>query len=118
MQIDGLDFGRITIDGRTYTTDVLIFPNGTVRDHWWRDRGHLLRREDLIQLLDTGPDQIVVGTGIHGRMQPAAGLAATLAAEGVRLTLLANAEARRHYNRLAQRGGAARRLAAGFHLTC
>jgi len=118
MEIDGLEFGRITIAGRTYSTDVLIFPDGGVQDQWWRARGHLLSREDLAPLLAVNPGEIVVGTGVHGRMRPAAGLVSALAAEGVRLTLLPNAEARAEYNQRVQQGAEGLRLAACFHLTC
>ena len=121
MRIDSFDFGRITITGKTYTSDVLIFPDGRVQDQWWRARGHLLSREDLIPLLDTDPAEIVVGTGVNGRMRPAPGLVAALAAEGVRLTLLPNAAARTEYNQRVKRttrGATDQRLAACFHLTC
>jgi hypothetical protein len=118
MRIDSLDFGRITIAGQTYTTDVLVFPDGRVQDHWWRTRGHLLCAEDLAPLMAAKPAEIVVGTGIYGRMRPAGELVSDLGNQGVRLTLLPNAEARTHYNHQVAQGAEGRRLAACFHLTC
>lgn len=35
MAIEDYEFGRITIDGATYTSDVIIRPEG-VDDSWWR----------------------------------------------------------------------------------
>ena len=118
MRIDSLEFGRITIDGRTYTTDLLIFPDGRVQDRWRRSRGHVLSREDLSPLLAAAPREIVVGTGVNGRMRPTAGLVSALAAEGVHLTLLPNGEARARYNQCVRQRGENQHLAACFHLTC
>jgi hypothetical protein len=118
MPIDKVEFGRITIDGKTFTTDVLVFPDGRVQDQWWRARGHVLTREDLAPLMRTQPQEIIVGTGAYGRMRPATGLATTLAAQGVRLTALPNAEARQRYNQLLGQRGRGPSLAACFHLTC
>ena len=116
--IEALAFGTITITGETFTTDVLIFPDGSVKDRWWRGRGHVLTREDLTPLLVAGSREIVVGTGMHGRMRPVPGLVSALEAEGVRLTALANVEARRAYNQRLKQGAGGLRLAACFHLTC
>jgi hypothetical protein len=118
MPIEGLEFGRITIDGETFTTDVLVFPDGRVQDQWWRARGHVLTREDLAPLMKAGPEEIIAGTGVYGRMRPVSGLAAELANEGIRLTALPNAEARQRYNQRLEQPGRQHRLAACFHLTC
>lgn len=117
-RIDGLAFGAITISGRRFTTDVLIFPDGSVKDQWWRARGHVLSGEDLAPLLAAGAREIVVGTGMHGRMRPVSGLVADLEAQGIRLITLANSEARRRYNNQLKVGAEGQRLAACFHLTC
>ncbi|MFO7715989.1 hypothetical protein [Desulfosarcina sp.] len=54
--IDSSAFGVMTIDGRTYTSDLFIFPDGRVRDGWWRQRGHVLCVDDLLALVDTAPE--------------------------------------------------------------
>lgn len=118
MHIDGLEFGTITIAGQRFCTDVLIFPDGSVKDHWWRARGHVLSRDDLAPLLAAGSREIVAGTGMHGRMRPVSGLVSHLAAEGVRLTALANVEAMQKYNQRRKEGAQGQGLAACFHLTC
>jgi hypothetical protein len=118
MPIDSLDFGSITIDGKTFTTDVLVFPDGRVQDQWWRAQGHVLSREDLAPLIKAQAEEIIVGTGIHGRMRPVAGLETALAAQGVRLTALPNAEARQRYNQRLKQRGQGQQPAACFHLTC
>ncbi len=112
--IDAFEFGAITIQGQTYTTDVLIFPDGRVADGWWRKHGHRLSMRDLATLLTIEPEIIVVGAGIHGRMLPETGLRETIQERGIELFIAPNDQAVPHFNRLV----ASRRIAGGFHLTC
>ena len=81
--IDSFTFGAMVIDGRRYSSDLIIFPDGRIRDAWWRKRGHVLIKEDIQTLLDAEPEVIIAGTGIHGRMKPEAGLGAALSKLGV-----------------------------------
>ena len=112
--IDTFEFGTITIRGQTYTTDVLIFPDGRVADGWWRKHGHRLSKRDLDTLLTNQPEVIVVGAGIHGRMLPETGLQEAIRDLGIELIIAPNDQAVPHFNRLV----ASRRIAGGFHLTC
>ena len=34
--IEKNEFGAIRVDGKTYTTDIIIYPDGRVSDNWWR----------------------------------------------------------------------------------
>jgi hypothetical protein len=112
--IDAIKFGAISIQGQTYSTDVLIFPDGQVKDGWWRKHGHRLTLGDLDALLRTNPEVLVVGTGVHGRMLPEAGLEDAIRNMGIELVIAPNGQAMRHFNRLAGE----RSVAGGFHLTC
>jgi hypothetical protein len=40
-RIDHYEFGRIIIDGREETKDLIILPDRVVRN-WWRQEGHAL----------------------------------------------------------------------------
>jgi hypothetical protein len=53
-EIEGYRFGRVTIDGREETRDVIVLPGRLVRD-WWRKEGHGLVLEDLDEVLDELP---------------------------------------------------------------
>lgn len=107
-------FGSIQIDGRTYTTDVLVYPDGRVVDNWWRRHGHRLALEDLEGLLAAGPDVIVIGAGVYGRVQPEPELENALRQRGVELVMEPTAAAAARFNELQSR----QKTAAGFHLTC
>jgi hypothetical protein len=112
--IDSVAFGTLVIDGHTYTSDLIIYPDGQVRDGWWRKKGHSLTREDIQPLLAAGCETIIVGTGIYGRMQPEAGLKEVLGKRGVQLMAYPNDRAVTRFNQ--SLGTTA--LGACFHLAC
>jgi hypothetical protein len=68
MHIDSYSFGSMTVEGKTYTTDLIIFPD-RVRPDWWRVEGHSLCMEDLTEILDYEPEILVIGKGASGCMQ-------------------------------------------------
>ena len=112
--IDSNAFGQITIQGKHYTTDVQIFPDGKVRDGWWRKHGHRLALQDLEALLACKPAVLVVGTGVYGRVLPEKGLEDTLKQMGIDFIFAPNDQAVEHFNRLFSECP----TAGGFHLTC
>ena len=68
MHIDSYSFGSMTVDGKEYTADLMIFPD-RVRPDWWRQEGHLLRLGDLAEVLKYAPEVLVIGKGAAGIMQ-------------------------------------------------
>ena len=63
--IQSFSFGLITIDGKTYYNDVVIYPDH-IQDEWWRIEGHKLSKEDIDKILTIKPDIIIIGTGYGG----------------------------------------------------
>lgn len=112
--ITDYDFGRIVIDGKTYTSDVLITPQG-INGSWWRKSGHAVEKEDVREVMEAGPEIIVLGQGKPGRMQATDDLKKYLEEKGVRLIEEPTARAVETYNRLAEGENV---VCAGFHLTC
>jgi hypothetical protein len=111
-EIDGYAFGRLTIDGREETRDLIVLPERVVRG-WWRKEGHGLLLEDLDEVIDELPERLLVGTGAHGRLRPDPSTLETLRARGVEVEILPTAEAVRRYAQLDPR-----KTAAALHLTC
>ena len=108
-------FGRMTIDGKTYTSDLFIYPDGRVKDGWWRQRGHALTVDDILTLVDVAPDLIVAGTGTNGRMRPEADLPPFLRERGIDFFAKPTPQAMDIYNQKVTAGLA---VGACFHLTC
>jgi len=111
--IEKYDFGCIQIGGRTYTSDVVVYPD-RVDASWWRREGHLLSLDDVQDALAEEPEAIVVGTGAHGAMRVAEDVRRKLRESGVELHVAKTPEACRLFNALA----AKKRTIALLHLTC
>jgi hypothetical protein len=112
--INAYEFGLIIVDGKEYTTDIIIFPDGKVRDSWWRKDGHRLSIDDLIDLIESQPEIIIAGTGAHGFMQPEKELEHQLIIRGIEFKSAPSGQAIKLYNELYGK----KRLGACFHLTC
>lgn len=65
--IDSYSFGSITVKGRVYNQDLIIFPD-RIKSNWWRKQGHSLGRQDLDEVIDYRPEVLVVGKGVSGLM--------------------------------------------------
>ncbi len=112
--IEKSEFGSIQVDGKRYTTDIIIFPDGRVSDNWWRKHGHRLSLADIEGLIAAEPEMIVIGSGVYGRMLPETGLEEALRERGIELVMDATGEAITRFNALQS----TRRIGGGFHLTC
>jgi hypothetical protein len=113
-KIETSSFGLIVIDGRQYTSDLMIYPDGQVKDSWWRKSGHSVTIDDIGELVDSEPEVIVVGTGVNGLMKPVMELGEALSVRGIKLISLPNQEAIEVFNDLSSE----KRVGACFHLTC
>ncbi|GBE02126.1 hypothetical protein BMS3Bbin06_00968 [bacterium BMS3Bbin06] len=112
MRIDDYSFGRIVINGKIYTNDVIIFPE-EVFSPWWRKEGHLLHREDLLDVIKNEPGVLIIGRGYSGEMKVPDPLVRELEEMGIRVIPMKTPEAVKKYNDL--RDGKA---VAALHLTC
>ena len=66
--VDSYSFGQIVINGRKYTSDVIIFPD-RVQGDWYRKKSHELTLKDVTGILDENPEILLVGTGASGLMK-------------------------------------------------
>jgi hypothetical protein len=112
--IDSYDFGQIVIDGRRYTSDVIVFPD-RVKADWWRKEGHQLHVEDIKEALKEKLDVLVVGTGYSGLVKVLPETEKYVRSRGVELIVQRTGEAYKTFNRFVQSG---KRVVAALHLTC
>ncbi len=111
--IESYTFGKITINGRRYSSDVIIFPDH-VKDSWWRKEGHKLSLDDLKEAFEAKPDVLVIGTGYTGLMKVPQEVKDYVRSKNIELVIENTRQAYKTYNRLSQ----SRRVVAAFHLTC
>jgi len=111
--IDSYHFGHIIIDGREYTSDVIIFPD-RVKAGWWRIEGHTLHTEDIEDVIGEKPEILIIGTGYAGMMRVLAETTQRLKSEGIELIIEKTRRACETYNQLSK----SKRVVAALHLTC
>ncbi len=111
--IDSYSFGRISIDGREYKSDVIVFQDH-VEEGWWRKEGHRLHIEDLKHVLRGRPDVLVIGTGAHGMMEVLPETKRFFESRGIKVIIERTAAACKVYNELS----GSKKVIAALHLTC
>ena len=113
MKIDHYAFGKIVVDGQTYTSDVIIYP-GRVDSSWWRKEGHYLQAADLAGVVSAKPDIIIIGTGFWGAMAVPEETVRFLESKGISVMAERTGKAAELFN---DSGGSGTVIAA-LHLTC
>jgi hypothetical protein len=111
-RIEGYSFGRVVVDGREETADLIVLPDRIVRN-WRRRDGHGLVLEDLNGVLDELPSRLVIGTGAHGRLHPDPTTLELLRQRGIEVEARPTDEAVRRFQELDPAA-----TAAALHLTC
>jgi len=112
--IESYAFGSIIVDGRKFTSDLIIYPDGLIEASWWRKSGHRLASDDIGKLIRSGPDVIIAGTGSSGLMKPEKELEKALQQKGIQLISAPSKKAMKIYNDLSSK----KNVGACFHLTC
>ena len=112
--IDSYAFGSIAVDGKKFTSDLIIYPDGHIDAFWWRRAGHKLASNDIDELIKSKPEVIIVGTGSSGLMKPEKELEKLLQQKGIELISTLSRKAVKIYNDLSSK----KLVGACFHLTC
>jgi hypothetical protein len=114
--IESYEFGAMVINGKRYTSDIIILPERVI-DGWWRKEGHRLHVEDLEQILkrEPKPEVLVLGTGYYGLVMVSPEVENALKSQGIELVAQPTREACRIFNKLLN---SKRRVVGAFHLTC
>ena len=117
-KIDTFNFGFIVVDGRQYTYDVVILPDGTVQE---REAGkarlgsHTISGDDVRKVVREQPQVIVIGTGTSGMARLSRDAEDYLRQAKLNPLVLPSPEAVEKFNRLVGEG---KRVAALLHITC
>ena len=120
MKIEHYSFGSITIDGKGYTSDVIIYPE-RVDSSWWRKEGHNLQIEDIKDVVKAQPNILVIGSGASGVMRVPKEIVTHLESKGIKVYAARTGEAVDLFNKLQSKtgeNGKAEVVIAALHLTC
>jgi len=113
MVIEHYDFGEMIVDGKRYTSDLIIFP-GRIKSNWWRREGHKLHIDDLREVINEKPEILVVGTGYSGIMKVPRETIEYVEKEGIKIIVKPTPEAYKIFNDLSKKHN----VVGAFHLTC
>jgi hypothetical protein len=114
MKIDDYKFGRIVIDGKTYTNDLIVC-HDQVKENWRRQAGHELAVSDLERAIQMeNPAVLIVGKGNLGLMNILPETEQFLQSRGIRLVAARTSAACEVFNQLQEK----RCVMGAFHLTC
>jgi len=113
-QINSYKFGHIEIDNKTYTNDVIIYPD-KLKDNWWRNEGHRLHKSDLEDLANYNPELIIIGTGASGRMKVDPKLKQYFDEHGFEYFIGTTNEAVKKHNQMNEQN---KNVLTALHLTC
>ena len=111
--IDSYSFGKITVNGQSYTADIIIYPE-KINASWWRKEGHSLCVDDIQDILDYQPDTFIVGQGKPGLMTIPPEVQKTIQDRGIELFFAPTKEAVREFNSVSSK----KKTVAALHLTC
>jgi hypothetical protein len=114
MKIGSYSFGQIEIEGKAFTSDVIIFPD-RVDSSWWRKEGHTLYPEDLTEVVHARPDILIIGTGYVGMMTVPKSTLDHIMSSGIEVRVARTAKAVELYNSLQEKKNT---VIAAFHITC
>jgi len=113
MKIEAYEFGRITYGDKTYTADLIIYPD-RVDSSWRRREGHLLQIEDLENILKEGPGVLIIGTGAMGVMKVPEKLKKQLQEKNIQVYIEKTGKAVEVFNSADK----SKKVIGAFHLTC
>ena len=113
MNIEHYSFGKIVIDGKTYTADVILYPE-KVYSPWWRKEGHKLHITDLTDVIREKPEILIIGTGFSGLMSVPEETVSHLELQGIKVYIERTVGAAQLFNETQE----SKKVIAAFHLTC
>ena len=112
MKIENYRFGEVIINGKSYTSDVIVFPDRVVQ--WWRKAGHAVAIADLGEVIKAGPEILIIGTGAYGAVRIFPEVENFMASKGVKLIAVPSQQACERYSQLNRE----HRVVLALHLTC
>ncbi len=110
--IESYDFGKIRINGKEYTHDLIISSDGM--ESWWRKESHWVGIEDVKKIVEKKPKIAIFGTGYSGLMEVSKETKEYLEKLGIEVIIEPTKKACDNYNKLLEK----QVVVVALHLTC
>lgn len=117
-KINSFNFGFIVVDGKQYIYDVVILPDGTVKQREstkTRLGSHKIAWSDVADIANEQPEVVVIGTGTSALAKLSEDAGVNLRQANINLVVLPSPQAVEKFNQLAGEG---KRVATLIHITC
>jgi len=113
MEIEAYSPGCIVIDSKEYHGDVIVYSDH-VFNVWWREDGHNLQLVDLVDILESSPSELIIGTGYAQCMLVSDEVVAELKKLKIKFHILETHAAVELFNKRNK----GKKVVAALHLTC
>ncbi len=111
--IDRFEFGTIVVDGQSYESDVVIFPDGAV-EQWQHKDEHVLRPRDVDKIISAEPEVVIIGLGTVGNLRVRPKVEKRLQEAGIEVMAYRTNKACEPYRELRNQ----QKVAAILHIIC
>ena len=113
MRIESFSFGNIKIDGKNYTTDVIVYPD-RVESNWIREEEHRPQISEFANIVKTEPAILIIGTGYAGVLSVPDQIRNYLTSKGIEVRVEKTQQAIEMFNVLRHK----EKVVAVLHITC
>jgi hypothetical protein len=113
LKIESFTFGSITIEGKNYTSDVVVYPD-RVEASWIREEEHRPQIREFSDIVKFEPDILIIGTGYAGVLLIPDQIRNYLTSKGIEVRVEKTKQAIEMFNDLYER----EKVVAALHITC
>ena len=113
MKIESFSFGSITIEGKTYASDVVVYPD-RVETSWLREEEHRPQIREFSEIVKSEPEILIIGTGYAGVLSIHDQIRNYLTSKGIDVRVEKTKQAIEMFNDLS----AKEKVVAVLHITC
>jgi len=113
IKIESFKFGTITIEGKIYTGDVIVYPD-RVEESWIREEEHRPQIREFADIVSAEPDILIIGTGYAGVLSIPDQIRNYLTSKGIEVRVDKTKQAIELFNTLQNTG----KVIAALHITC
>jgi hypothetical protein len=113
LKIESFTFGSITIEGKNYTSDVVVYPD-RVETSWVREEEHRPQIREFADIVKFEPEILIIGTGYAGVLSIPGQIRNYLTSKGIDVRVDKTKQAIEMFNDLHEK----EKVVAALHITC
>ncbi|MBN2042354.1 MAG: hypothetical protein JW754_00950 [Candidatus Aenigmarchaeota archaeon] len=112
VKINSMKFGEITIDNKTYYSDMTVWWDGRIE---YREKSHVFGVEEFSKIAAKNPEMVVIGTGVEGVVNVSEDMEALANEKNIQVFVDTSPKAIEMFNAFQNEG---KKVVAVIHSTC